>query len=78
MPPLPRSGPVIAVRAPVLDVRFPTAPLPRINEARVAAMVAAKGNIERVRTGLEARERQTRQEEITAEVAELAGAMLTA
>jgi F-type H+-transporting ATPase subunit gamma len=45
------------------------------NEARVAAMIAAKGNIERVRSGLEARERQTRQEEITAEVAELAGAM---
>ena len=48
------------------------------NEARVAAMVAARGNIERVRAGLEARERQTRQEEITAEVAELAGAMATA
>ena len=48
------------------------------NEARVAAMIAAKGNIERVRAGLEARERQTRQEEITAEVAELAGAMATA
>ena len=47
------------------------------NEARVAAMMAAKGNIERVRIGLEARERQTRQEEITAEVAELAGAMAT-
>ncbi|MDA8048947.1 MAG: F0F1 ATP synthase subunit gamma [Rhodospirillales bacterium] len=45
------------------------------NEARVAAMMAAKGNIERVRTGLDAEERQTRQEEITAEVAELAGAM---
>ncbi|MDE2006156.1 MAG: F0F1 ATP synthase subunit gamma, partial [Rhodospirillales bacterium] len=45
------------------------------NEARVAAMVAAKSNIERVRTGLEARERQTRQEEITAEVAELAAAI---
>lgn len=45
------------------------------NEARVAAMIAAKGNIERVRARLEARERQTRQEEITAEVAELAGAM---
>ena len=44
------------------------------NEARVAAMVAAKDNIERVRADLEARERQTRQEEITAEVAELAGA----
>ena len=48
------------------------------NEARVAAMIAARTNIERVRTGLEGRERQTRQEEITAEVAELAGAMLTA
>ncbi len=48
------------------------------NEARVAAMIAAKGNIERVRAGLEARERQTRQEEITAEVADLASAMLTA
>jgi len=37
MPPLPRSGHVIAVRGPVLDVRFPTPPLPHINEAlRVA------------------------------------------
>ncbi len=47
------------------------------NEARVAAMIAAKANIERVRARLEGRERQTRQEEITAEVAELAGAMAT-
>ena len=29
----PRSGQVVAVRGPVLDVRFPTPPLPRINEA---------------------------------------------
>ncbi len=46
------------------------------NEARVAAMIAAKGNIERVRAGLEGRERQTRQDEITAEVAELAAAVI--
>lgn len=45
------------------------------NEARVAAMIAARGNIERVRAALEARQRQTRQEEITAEVAELAAAL---
>src|SRR5487761_602742 len=37
MPVTPRSGQVIAVRGPVLDVRFPTPPLPQINEAlRVA------------------------------------------
>lgn len=45
------------------------------NEARVAAMIAAKGNIERVSVELEARGRQVRQEDITAEVAELAGAL---
>ena len=33
MTPTPRSGQVIAVRGPVLDVRFPTPPLPQINEA---------------------------------------------
>jgi F-type H+-transporting ATPase subunit gamma len=42
------------------------------NEARVAAMVRAKGNIETMLGGLQARERQVRQEEITAEVVELA------
>lgn len=43
------------------------------NEARVAAMVRAKGNIETMLEALQARERQVRQEEITAEVVELAG-----
>lgn len=47
------------------------------NEARVAAMIGAKGNIERVSAELGALERRTRQEEITAEVAELAGAMVS-
>jgi F-type H+-transporting ATPase subunit gamma len=42
------------------------------NEARVAAMVRAKGNIETMLGALQARERQVRQEEITAEVVELA------
>lgn len=44
------------------------------NEARVASMAAAKTNIERMLEELQARERQVRQEEITAEVVELAGA----
>ncbi len=43
------------------------------NEARVAAMLAAKSNLEHMRSALEALERQIRQEEITAEVVELAG-----
>lgn len=43
------------------------------NEARVAAMVRAKGNIETMLDTLQARERQVRQDEITAEVVELAG-----
>jgi F-type H+-transporting ATPase subunit gamma len=43
------------------------------NEARVAAMVRAKSNIETMLGALQARERQVRQEEITAEVVELAG-----
>ena len=43
------------------------------NEARVATMLAAKGNLESMLTGLQALERQIRQEEITAEVVELAG-----
>lgn len=43
------------------------------NEARVAAMVRAKGNIETIPEELKARERQVRQDEITAEVVELAG-----
>ena len=42
------------------------------NEARVAAMLAAKGNLEHMQSDLEALERQIRQEEITAEVVELA------
>ncbi|MDR3538566.1 MAG: F0F1 ATP synthase subunit gamma [Acetobacteraceae bacterium] len=41
------------------------------NEARAAAMVSAKSNIERVRAALEVLEHQVRQEEITAEVTEL-------
>lgn len=45
------------------------------NEARVAAMIGAKSNIERIAASLAATERRTRQEEITAEVAELAGAL---
>lgn len=44
------------------------------NEARVARMAAAKNNIEQMLQELQARERQVRQEEITAEVVELAGA----
>ena len=43
------------------------------NEARVAAMVRAKRNIETMLDTLHAQERQVRQEEITAEVVELAG-----
>lgn len=45
------------------------------NEARVAAMIGAKTNIERIAAELTATERRTRQEEITAEVAELVGAL---
>jgi F-type H+-transporting ATPase subunit gamma len=44
------------------------------NEARVASMAAAKHNIEQMLGDLQAQERQVRQEEITAEVVELAGA----
>jgi F-type H+-transporting ATPase subunit gamma len=44
------------------------------NEARVVSMAAAKTNIERMLEELRAKERQVRQEEITAEVVELAGA----
>lgn len=44
------------------------------NEARVAAMVAAKGNVARFRDELEALARRVRQDEITAEVVELASA----
>ncbi len=44
------------------------------NEARVASMATAKHNIEQMLLGLQAQERQIRQEEITAEVVELAGA----
>jgi F-type H+-transporting ATPase subunit gamma len=44
------------------------------NEARVASMAAAKNNIEQMLGELQAQERQVRQEEITAEVVELAGA----
>ncbi len=42
------------------------------NEARVAAMVRARRNIETMLERLQAQERQVRQEEITAEVVELA------
>jgi F-type H+-transporting ATPase subunit gamma len=42
------------------------------NEARIAAMLSAKGNLENMRSDLQALERQIRQEEITAEVVELA------
>ena len=42
------------------------------NEARMAAMVAAKNNTERTLTALVQRERQVRQEEITTEIVELA------
>lgn len=43
------------------------------NEARVTSMVRAKGNIETMLDKLRAQERQVRQDEITAEVVELAG-----
>jgi F-type H+-transporting ATPase subunit gamma len=42
------------------------------NEARVAAMLAAKQNLEHMGSDLRALERQIRQDEITAEVVELA------
>ena len=42
------------------------------NEARVAAMVRARRNMETMLERLQALERQVRQEEITAEVVELA------
>jgi F-type H+-transporting ATPase subunit gamma len=42
------------------------------NEARVAAMLSAKGNLETMRSDLQALQRQIRQDEITAEVVELA------
>ncbi|MFO1107150.1 MAG: F0F1 ATP synthase subunit gamma [Amaricoccus sp.] len=44
------------------------------NEARLAAMAAARGQIERRLDGLTAEQRQVRQEEITSEIIELAGA----
>ena len=47
------------------------------NEARVASMAAAKNNIEQMLQTLQAQERQVRQEEITAEVVELASASET-
>jgi F-type H+-transporting ATPase subunit gamma len=47
------------------------------NEARVAAMLSAKGNLENMRSDLQALERQIRQEEITAEVVELASGAST-
>src|SRR4051794_7930646 len=43
------------------------------NEARVATMLAAKGNLETMLVELQGLERQIRQDEITAEVVELAG-----
>ncbi len=42
------------------------------NEARMIAMMAAKNNTENKLTGLQQRERQLRQEEITTEIVELA------
>ena len=45
------------------------------NEARVGSMAAAKSNIEQMLQDLQAQERQVRQEEITAEVVELTGAL---
>ncbi len=42
------------------------------NEARVAAMLAAKGNLQDMLLQLQTLERQIRQDEITAEVVELA------
>jgi F-type H+-transporting ATPase subunit gamma len=42
------------------------------NEARVAIMMSAKGHLDDMLSGLQALERQIRQEEITAEVVELA------
>ena len=45
------------------------------NEARVGSMAAAKSNIEQMLQDLRAQERQVRQEEITAEVVELTGAL---
>jgi F-type H+-transporting ATPase subunit gamma len=42
------------------------------NEARMEAMAAARGQIERQLADLQARQRQVRQEEITAEIIELA------
>ncbi len=42
------------------------------NEARMQAMAAARGQVERQMASLQARQRQVRQEEITAEVIELA------
>jgi F-type H+-transporting ATPase subunit gamma len=42
------------------------------NDARIAAMLAAKANLEHMQSDLKALERQIRQEEITAEVVELA------
>ncbi|HQT75749.1 MAG: hypothetical protein B7Z80_00810 [Rhodospirillales bacterium 20-64-7] len=43
------------------------------NEARVATMLSAKGSLDNMLSDLQALERQIRQEEITAEVVELAG-----
>jgi F-type H+-transporting ATPase subunit gamma len=45
------------------------------NEARIGSMAAAKSNIEQMLQNLQAQERQVRQEEITAEVVELTGAL---
>ena len=48
------------------------------NEARVAAMLAAKDNLQDMQSGLQAFERQIRQEEITVEVVELATVAVSA
>ncbi len=47
------------------------------NEARVAAMLSAKSNLGNMRSELQALERQIRQEEITAEVVELAAGAIS-
>ncbi len=48
------------------------------NEARIAAMLAANRNVERVSSELHALERRTRQNDITAEIAELSTGLMNA
>lgn len=47
------------------------------NEARMRAMIAARSNVEKTLDALVARSRQLRQEEITNEIVELAGGVIT-